>query len=789
MSCCIRLADGSVKQFSFCPSALDLAKNIGPSLAKNAVGVLLNKESHVQDIRSVLQNGDQVEILAIPSEKALEVVRHSAAHVLAQAVQNLWPDIKVTIGPVIENGFYYDFDTDKTFTSEDLERIEKEMKSLLKRKYELSKEVWTKEKACSYFEQKGEFLKKEIIEGLEEAELSIYKQGPWLDLCRGPHVQHLGQIGAVKVLSQSGAYWRGDSKNKQLKRIYGTAFHTEKQLKAFLKKQEEAKQNDHRQIGKKLDLFWFSELSAGSPFFTPLGTAVYRRMQEFLREKYKEYGYAELITPQIYHSDLFDRSGHIRHFAENMYLVLEEGIASGWKEKKSEIEAQYGGKLELSKLSAKNNKTDVKKRAEQGLELLEAAVMEVLGRHDGIGPKDLSEETGLPGQTGSHIGQNDQLVQWLLDDLKEKGKADNKERGQWKVLNKSRQLESQEAIDQQIDRERPVHPQHPVREFFLKPMNCPGHCLLYKKDRKSYRDLPWRVADFGRLHRKEPAGALQGLTRVKSFCQDDAHIFCRLDQLSQEIQTGIQMLQEVYKIFGLENYKIELSTRPKDRMGEDHLWDQAEEALGLALKALNIPYDLQPGEGAFYGPKLDIKVQDAFDRSWQLGTFQCDFNLPRAFDLTYISEKDREERPVMLHRAILGSLERFIGIYLEHSKGRLPAWLSPVPVIVLPLTDKEKEFSTQIQKTLEQKRIICKIDGRNEKLSYKIRESQNQQIPYMLIVGKKEVQSQLVSVRLRTGELFSDLNIQEFTNQLFEEIQSRQLSSFLLKNYSKGVNH
>ncbi len=670
MSCRIQLPDGSFKEFSFCPNALELAKSIGEGLAKSAVGALVNKNPEVRDLRSVLQNGDRVEIVTIPSEKALEVVRHSSAHVLAQAVQNLWPETRVTIGPVIGNGFYYDFDTEKSFTPEDLDQIEQEMKSILSKKYELVKEVWSKEKACKYFEEKGELLKKEIIESLEEGEVSIYKQGPWLDLCRGPHVQHLGQIGAVKILSQSGAYWRGDSKNKQLKRIYGTAFHTEKQLKAFLKKQEEAQKNDHRKIGKQLNLFWFSELSAGSPFFTPLGTELYNRMQAFLREKYKEYDYEEVVTPQVFNGELFDRSGHTEHYAENMYAILNE-------EKKE------------------NQKT---KHFEE---------------------KDLSTEN---------------------------------------------------------------------RELFLKPMNCPGHCLLYKKDRWSYRNLPWRVADFGRLHRKEPAGALQGLTRVKSFCQDDAHIFCRLDQLSEEIQSGIKMLKDVYKIFGLENYKIELSTRPEDRMGENRLWDKAEEALSQALEALQIPYQLNPGDGAFYGPKLDICVQDFFDRSWQLGTFQCDFNLPKAFDLSYINEKDEEERPVIIHRAILGSLERFIAVYLEHSRGRLPAWLCPVQVVILQITDKEGDFSLEIQKTLEKKGVVCKIDNRNEKLSYKIRESQNQQIPYMLIVGKKEVQSKLVSVRLRTGELFSDLNLQEFSDQLSEEIKTRSLQSFFLKN-QKGASH
>ncbi len=691
------MPDGGSKEFSSRPSALELAGSVNPRLAKKAVGALINKESQVQDIRSLLKDGDQVEIVAIPSKKALEVIRHSSAHVLAQAVQNLWPEVKVTIGPVIENGFYYDFDADRTFTDKDLERIEQEMKSLLKKNYELTKEIWTKEKACAYFEQKGELLKKEIIEGLGEKEVSVYKQGPWLDLCRGPHVQRLGQIGAVKILSQSGAYWRGDSSNKQLLRIYGTAFHTEKELKAFLQKQEEAKRYDHRQMGKKLSLFWFSDLSPGNPFFTPSGAEVYRRMQGFLREKYREYGYEEVITPQIYHSDLFRRSGHLQHFADNMYPILEAGK----------------NKENISAPSAR-------------------AIL-------GAGKDEQSSEMSA-GNSGPT-------------------EPDTKQRMEEKQLE---------------------------REYFLKPMNCPGHCLLYKKERRSYRDLPWRVADFGRLHRREPPGSLHGLTRVKSFCQDDAHIFCRLSQLSQEIQNGIQMLQDIYKTFGLKNYQVELSTRPKDRMGADRLWDQAEEALSSALKKLNIPAGIQPGEGAFYGPKLDISVRDAFDRSWQLGTFQCDFNLPEAFGLSYTSEKDREERPVLLHRAILGSLERFMGIYLEHCKGRLPAWLSPVQAIILPLTDKEHDFSLQIQKELELKGIVCKIDKRNEKLSYKIRESQNQQIPYMLVIGKKEAQSRLLSVRLRTGELFSDLNAGAFARQLAEDIHSRQAESFLLKNSFKG---
>ena len=648
MSCRIYLPDGSFKNFNSCPTALSAAQSISSGLAKKAVAVLINKEPELKDIRSVLSNEDQIEIVSLASEKSLEVIRHSSAHVLAQAVQNLWPDIKVTIGPVIENGFYYDFDTDKKFTPKDLEEIEKEMRKIISHNYEIKKEVWSKKKACDHFKEKGEFLKSEIIEALNLEEVSIYRQGDWLDLCKGPHVQHLGQIGVIKVLSQSGAYWRGDSSNKQLQRIYGTAFHNEKQLKVFLKKQELAKQNDHRLLGKKLNLFYFNELSAGSPFFTPLGTRIYRSMQKFLEEKYREYDYQEVITPQIYHSDLFSTSGHLKHYSDNMYPVLDQ----------------------------------------------------------------------------------------------------NKQ------------------------------------EFFLKPMNCPGHCLLYKKERWSYKNLPWRVADFGRLHRREATGALQGLTRVKSFCQDDAHVFCRLDQLSQEIQYGVQMLQEIYKVFGLDDYKIELSTRPKDRMGSDSLWDQAEKALSSALEKLNIPFEIQKGEGAFYGPKLDVIVKDSFDRSWQLGTFQCDFNLPRAFDLSYTNSEDKEEKPVMLHRAILGSLERFFALYLENCKGRYPAWLSPLPVTILPLTDKEAEFSSNIKKRLEQKEIFCKIDQRNEKLSYKIRESQNQQIPYMLVIGKKEAQSQSVSIRLRTGELFSEFKLDDFIHGVSREIAQRNLHSFLIQKES-----
>ena len=645
MRCTIKLSDGTEKFFPHQPTGLEVAKSISPSLAKKAVGFLVKGNQEIQDIRSSIQEGDQIEIITLSSEKSLDVIRHSAAHVLAQAVQKLWPDVKVTIGPVIKDGFYYDFDTQRVFTPKDLGLIEKEMYFLLKQKHKITKESWSKKKALGEFGTKKETLKQEIIQDLDLSEVSIYKQGDWLDLCKGPHVQHLGQIGVVKVLNISGAYWRGDSKNKQLQRIYGTAFHNQKELDLFIKNREEMKKNDHRVLGKALDLFWFSPYSAGNPFFTSKGTEVYSRLQNFLRKMYKKYGYEEVISPQIYNKDVFDCSGHTKHFKDNMFELVSD------------------------------------------------------------------EES----------------------------------------------------------------------QSFLKPMNCPGHCLLYKKEKRSYRDLPWRVADFGRLHRKELKGALQGLTRVVSFCQDDAHIFCRSDQLSHEIQKAIQMLQEVYKALGLENYHIELSTQPEDFMGDGDIWNQAESALKQALNDLKIPFHINQGDGAFYGPKLDVIVKDAFDRPWQLGTFQCDFNLPEVFKLYYMNEKDEEKRPVMIHRAVLGSLERFIGVYLEHRKGRLPFWLCPIQAFVLPLSDSEDSFCEEIKKTLEQAGIVCKIDKRNERLSYKIRQVQLAQIPYMIIIGQKEVKSKLLSLRSREGLIIDSLPLDKVKSVLLEEEQTLSLKSLFLK--------
>ena len=765
----IKLPDGGEKTFPAPPTGLEVARSIGPCLAEDAVGFTVEREKGVRDIRSVLKHGDRIHIVARPSRESLEVIRHSSAHVLAQAVQSLWPEVKVTIGPVIEGGFYYDFDTDKKFTPEDLIAVEGEMKKILKAGHKVTREVWPAEKAIKYFEGKGETLKGEIIRDLNEKEVSVYKQGGWLDLCRGPHVRHLGQIGAVKVLSHSGAYWRGDSQNKQLQRIYGTAFHSEKELKAYLKKREEAGQNDHRLLGKKQDLFWFSETAPGQPFFTPSGTAVYQNLQNFLREKYREYGYEEVITPQVYHSHLFERSGHLQHFAENMYAVSNrEQKESGFSE-----HTDIAGK----QLTAK----EAKESGGQGLALLKSAVLSALkSRPEGAAPSVISESIGLPRQAGGREGQSDRPAQWLLYHLAAEGLVHNPKRDLWRATEKPSLNFPVGGGENKTNTESPDG-------AFLKPMNCPGHCLFYKKDRKSYRDLPYRLADFGRLHRNEPAGALHGLTRVRGFCQDDAHVFCRLSQLSGEIQAGIKMLRDIYKTLGLSRYEVELSTRPESRMGEDRLWDQAEEALKDSLSALNIPYKLNPGDGAFYGPKLDISIRDSFDRAWQLGTFQCDFNLPAVFELSYINEQGGEDQPVLVHRALLGSLERFIGVYLEHRKGRLPLWLCPTQAVILPLTDREWGFCGEIQIKLAQSGIICKIDKRNEKIPYKVRQAQIAQIPYMIVIGKRETESGKISLRLREGERFGDLSFEKARDTLIREIQTKSPHSLFLKN--KDSNH
>lgn len=636
----IRLPDNSEKAFDHAPTVLEVAQSIGPRLAKDTLAGQVEGVEGLVDLRYQLKDGDKLRIITPKDPESLEVIRHSAAHVLAQAVQELWPEVQVTIGPVIENGFFYDFGTQKPFSPEDLEKIEKKMVELINKDLPVVREDWTSEKAVQTFRQMGEHFKVEIIQDLKQDQVSVYKQGEWMDLCRGPHVQRLGQIKAVKVLSLAGAYWRGDETKAQLQRVYATAFHDKKELDEYLRNLEEAKKRDHRKLGKDLGLFHFHPLSPGGPFFAPKGAIIYNELQKFVREKYAEYNYQEVITPQVFDVDLYHQSGHYANYRENMYFT---------------------------------------------------------------------------------------------------------------------------KIDE--------------RDFSLKPMNCPGHCLLYQAERKSYRDLPWRVADFGRLHRYERSGVMHGLTRVRTFCQDDAHIFCRMDQLQTEIASFVKMLNEIYQTLGLTQYTIFLSTRPEKRMGADQVWDQAEGALSHALNGLRLPFKINPGDGAFYGPKLDFMFVDAIKRSWQLGTLQVDFNLPNAFGLEYVGEDNQQHRPVMLHRAVLGSLERFIGVYLEHTGGHLPLWLAPIQVALLTVTDRQLEYARQLEATLKSRGVRVHLDPRGEKLGYKIREAQMLKVPYMLILGDKELENQTVSVRMSSGQVLEALKPEDFVEKCVMEVTQRRLES------------
>lgn len=640
----IVLPDNSTKEFDSAPTILDVAESIGPRLAKDTVGGRINGQKEIVDLRTSLNDGDKLEIITLSKDDANEVVRHSAAHILAQAVQEIWPDIQVTIGPVIDNGFYYDFYSEKPFTDDDLVAIEKKMQEIIKRDIPIVRENWDKKQAVEVFSKMGENFKVEIIDELDEKQVGVYKQGEWFDLCRGPHVQKTGQVKAIKLLSHAGSYWRGDENKAQLQRIYGTAFNDKKALKQHLHNLEEAKKRDHRKLGKELGLFFFNQLSPGGPFFTPRGSVVYNQLVEYIRDKYREHGYSEVITPQIFDVDLYHQSGHYENYRENMYFSK-------------------------------------------------------------------------------------------IDD----------------------------------------------RDFSVKPMNCPGHCLIYASEHRSYRELPFRIADFGRLHRYERSGVMHGLTRVRSFAQDDAHIFCTIEQMQEEIKGFMTFLKEVYETLGMPNYKIFLSTRPEKRMGSDEIWDKAEGALQTALENLNLDYEVNPGDGAFYGPKLDIMFVDALSRSWQLGTLQCDFNMPQAFKLKYVGDDNSEHPPVMLHRAILGSVERFIGVYLEHTAGHLPVWMTPTQVKILNLTDRQQEYCEKLYQSLKSEGIRVEYDDRSEKLGFKIREAQLQKVPYMLIIGDQELENETIAVRLKSGKNISNVKADEFTSLLKQEIENRELESLVAK--------
>jgi threonyl-tRNA synthetase len=636
----VQLPDGSIKEVPENATVADVAAAIGRRLAKDAIAGKINGK--VVDVYAPVPEGAKVEIVTPKSEEGIDTIRHSTAHLMAHAVQELFPGTQVTIGPVIENGFFYDFGTDRPFTEDDLRRIEEKMEEIAKRDLPVRREEWSREEAIATFEKMGEHYKVEIIKGIPGDEaLSVYRQGEWFDLCRGPHVPSTGRLGAFKLTSVAGAYWRGDVKNAMLQRIYGTAWPDKEQLEKHLKQVEEAKARDHRRLGKELDLFHFHPFAPGAAFWTPKGTTIYQTLSQYMRELALANGYVEIKTPLLFNKGLWEISGHWGKYRENMFLVLD--------------------------------------------------------------------------------------------------------------------TESKE------------------HDFSLKPMNCPSHHLYYGMKRHSYRELPLRFHTQDVLHRNEAAGAMSGLTRVRQFAQDDAHIYCLEDQVPEEVKKFVALLDQVYGAVGLE-YTAKFATRPEQRIGDDALWDRAESLLKAALDALGRPYELKPGDGAFYGPKIDFDVSDSIGRKWQLGTIQLDYNAPERFDLTYIGEDNAEHRPAVLHRAIYGSFERFIAILIEHFAGAFPMWLAPVQATVLPLSEKFLDYGREVTGKLQAAGIRVTLDDSNEKLGAKIRNAQLEKIPYMLIVGEKEANSGSVSLRKRTGGDQGSVSVEEVIAQARELISSRALT-------------
>jgi threonyl-tRNA synthetase len=587
----------------------------------------------VVDLSRALDRDATLAWVSPESPEGLDTLRHSTAHLMAQAVQNLFADTQVTIGPTIENGFYYDFKRSEPFSPEELERVEKRMEELVKADLKIVREELPRGEAIELFRRMGEHYKVEIIEGIPDERVSLYRQGDWVDLCRGPHVPSTGALKAFKLTSIAGAYWRGDSRNEQLQRIYGTAWASRKDLDAYLKRVEEAKQRDHRRLGPALDLFSLHPIAPGSPFFHPKGTIIYNRLIEYIRELYARYGYSEVVTPLIYKTDLWKTSGHYEAFRDDMFLM------------------------------------DV---------------------HDG--------------------------------------------------------------------------------EYGVKPMNCPGHCYLFASRKYSYRDLPIRFADFSRLHRFEPSGVLSGLTRVRSFAQDDAHIYCTPDQLDHELEQFVAMTKEVYKVFGFDRIEVTLQTRPEKFLGRVELWESAEAALRRCLERAGFAIKILPGEGAFYGPKIGFDFRDVLERSWTLATVQIDCAMPERFGLRYVTPEGTEAVPVMLHRAVLGSIERFIAILLEHCAGAFPLWLAPIQARILTVTDDQKQYAKRVFEQLQQAGWRVELDDRNEKLGYKIREAQLAKIPYALVIGDKEVAAQTVAPRRRGGENLPPENVADFKQRLDAEV-------------------
>lgn len=630
----IILPDGSAKEYPAGTTLGEAVKKLSNSLAKKVLAANVNGE--LTDLREELVDGSEVAFLTFEEDGGKHTLRHTASHVMAQAVKRLWPEAKLAIGPAIDKGFYYDIDMEHTLTPEDLTKIEKEMSRIVKENLPITKSVMSRQEAIEFFKSKNEDYKVELIEDLpEDAVISCYAQGDFVDLCAGPHVASTGKVKAFKLQSIAGAYWRGDEKNKMLQRIYGTAFEKKEELDAYLHMLEEAAKRDHRKLGKELGLFVIKEEGPGFPFFLPKGMALRNELENFWREVHHDFEYDEIRTPIILNKHLWETSGHWDHYRENMYTTI-------------------------------------------------------------------------------------------IDD----------------------------------------------EEYAIKPMNCPGGILVYQNEMHSYRDLPLRYAELGLVHRHELSGALHGLFRVRAFTQDDAHVFMLPEQMQSELMKVIELFDRIYSQFGLK-YHVELSTKPDNAMGDDAIWEAATEALRNAIEAKGIPYVINPGDGAFYGPKLDYHIEDSLGRTWQCGTIQLDMNLPERFNVEYIGEDGQKHRTIMIHRACFGSMERFIGILTEHYAGAFPTWMAPVQVKILPISEKHVEYANQLAKQMRHDYVRVEVDDRNEKIGYKIRQAQMEKVPYMLVVGDKEMEDNSVNVRKHGGDELGTVSFDEFFNSIKIEIKER----------------
>ena len=631
----IRLPDGSKRQFESNVTVAEVAQNIGAGLARAALAGRVNDQ--LVDLSFIIHEDSDLAIITDKNPEGLEVIRHSTAHLLAYAVKELFPEAQVTIGPVIEHGFYYDFSYTRPFTPEDLEKIEKKMTEIANRDLPITRKVLPRNDAVKYFKSIKENYKAEIIESIPaDQEVSLYSEGEFTDLCRGPHVPSTGKLKVFKLMKVAGAYWRGDSKNEMLQRIYGTAWTNKEDLQNYLFMLEEAEKRDHRKLGKQLDLFHMQDEAPGMVFWHPKGWSIWQEVEHYMRKMFLDFGYQEVKTPTVMDKTLWEKSGHWQNYRDNMFTTSSEN-----------------------------------------------------------------------------------------------------------------------------------------RDYAVKPMNCPGHIQIFNNALHSYRELPLRLAEFGSCHRNEPSGSLHGLMRVRGFTQDDAHIFCTEEQIKDEVAQFIVMLFKAYQDFGFKDVLVKLSTRPEKRVGSDETWDKAEAALKAALVENKLEFDLQPGEGAFYGPKIEFTLKDSLSRLWQCGTIQLDFNLPERLGAEYVTEDNSRKHPVMLHRAIVGSMERFIGILIEHYSGAMPLWLAPTQAVILNIADAHADYASKVMDELKKNHIRCDSDLRNEKITYKIREHSLQKVPYLLIVGEKEMEAGQVAVRTRKGEDLGSMSIKSLIDRLNQEVQTK----------------